>query len=227
MYGLWRHGEHLFVDGTLGWGRLGFDIKRWSDPAGAAATAERDGNQSFGALTVGYERTGDRTSLTGYGRFDASRTRLDAYREFGLGIYDLAYGSQTVKNNGLAVGLEGSYLVQGANGVFRPYWMLEYRDAISNSSDVDLNYVVMPVANDYTLGLRGYGNNALMYGGGVDMDIAAGWKLSLLLRREHASGMDASTSFGLLLSFNPRAQPMSASAPDLGEAAQATAKTGD
>ncbi|KRD74601.1 hypothetical protein ASE43_15320 [Lysobacter sp. Root983] len=227
VYGLWRHGEHLFVDGTLGWGRLGFDIKRWSDPAAAMGTAERDGSQSFGALTVGYERTGDRMTLTSYGRFDASRTRLDAYREFGLGIYDLAYSSQTVKNNGLAVGLEGSYLVQGAKGLFRPYWMLEYRDAISNNSNVDLNYVVMPVANDYTLGLRSYGNNALMYGGGVDLDIASGWKLSVLLRREHASGQDPSTSFGLLLSFNPRAQPMSAMAPDLSDEAQATAKTGD
>lgn len=227
VYGLWRHGEHLFVDGTLGWGRLGFDIKRWSDPAGASATAERDGSQSFGALTVGYEHTGERMTLTSYGRFDASRTRLDAYREFGLGIYDLAYSSQTVKNNGLAVGLEGSYLVQGAKGLFRPYWMLEYRDAISNSSDVDLNYVVMPVANDYTLGLRSYGNNALMYGGGVDMDIASGWKLSVLLRREHASGQDPSTSFGLLLSFNPRAQPMSALAPDLSDETQVAAKTGD
>ncbi|KRA73095.1 hypothetical protein ASD78_16040 [Lysobacter sp. Root667] len=227
LYGLWRHGEHLFVDGTLGWGRLGFDIKRWSDPAAAAATAERDGTQSFGALTVGYERASERMTLTSYGRFDASRTRLDAYREFGLGIYDLSYGSQTVKNNGLAVGLEGSYLVQGSNGVFRPYWMLEYRDAISNSSDVDLNYVVAPLANDYTLGLRSYGNNALMYGGGVDLDISAGWKLSLLLRREHASGQDASTSFGLLLSFNPRAQPMSAPVSGLSDETQATAKTGE
>ncbi|NUO77196.1 MAG: autotransporter domain-containing protein [Lysobacter sp.] len=227
LYGLWRHGDHLFVDGTLGWGRLGFDIKRWSDPADAMATAERDGTQSFGALTVGYERASERMTLTSYGRFDASRTRLDAYREFGLGIYDLSYGSQTVKNNGVAVGLEGSYLVQGSKGVFRPYWMLEYRDAISNSSDVDLNYVVMPVANDYTIGLRSYGDNALMYGGGVDMDIAQGWKLSVLLRREHASSQDASTSFGLLLSFNPRAQPMSAPVSNLAQDLPTTAKTGE
>jgi transcriptional regulator of nitric oxide reductase len=66
-----------------------------------------------------------------------------------------------------------------------------------------------------------------MYGGGVDMDIAAGWKLSLLLRREHASGQDASTSFGLLLSFNPRAQPMSAPVSGLTDEIQATAKTGE
>ena len=202
FYGLWRQGEHFFVDGVLGWGRVDFDIRRWSSTAGATALATRDGDQAFGSLTLGYEHRTDSMSLTGYGRVDASRTRLDGYRERGLGIFDLAYGDQTVENNSFAVGLEGNYVFQGRNSFFRPYWMIEYRDAFENRGDATLNYVVAPRATDYALGLRSYGDNALTYGGGLDIDIASSWRLSVLFRREHASGSDAST-IGLLLSFSP------------------------
>ena len=224
FYGLWRQGEHFFVDGVLGWGRLDFDIRRWSSTAGAAALATRDGDQAFGSLTLGYEHRTDGMSLTGYGRVDASRTRLDAYRETGLGIFDLAYGDQTVENNSVAVGLEGNYLFQGRNSFFRPYWMIEYRDAFENQGDVTLNYVVSPRSTDYALGLRSYGDNALTYGGGLDIDIASSWRLSVLFRREHASGTDAST-IGLLLSFSPGARNGVANT-DSGNAASMSATAG-
>jgi uncharacterized protein YhjY with autotransporter beta-barrel domain len=204
LYGLWRQGEHLFMDGTLGWGKLGFDITRWSDAANAQGTATRDGEQVFGSLTVGYDHASAGMSLTSYGRLDASRTRLDAYREFGLGIYDLAYGRQTVENASLAVGIEGSYLVQTRWGHVRPYWMAEYRDAFEDGSDVGLNYVVSPVATDYRIALNSYGSNVMSYGGGVDVDVTEGWRLSFLLRREEASSQGGNTSVGFLLTYSPQ-----------------------
>ena len=147
--------------------------------------------------------------------FDASRTSLDAYRETGLGIYDLAYGDQTVDHQSLAVGVEGSYLVMTSSGQVRPYWMLEYRDALENSSDVSLNYVQSPVAGGYRIGLAGYGENVFMYGAGLDVDVTTGWRMSLLFRREHASNFGASTSLGLLLTYSPRtASPARVAAVD-------------
>ncbi|MGJ7902800.1 autotransporter domain-containing protein, partial [Lysobacter sp. 1R34A] len=229
LYGLWRPSERWFVDGILGWGRLDFDIRRYSATAGATAKAERDGDQMFGSLTAGYEHGGGSgMMLTGYGRLDSSRTKLDGYRETGLGIYDLSYGSQTVENSGASLGIEGSLPIVTTRGnLFRPFWLLEYREAIDNRSDVNLNYVVMPVANDYVLGLRSYGDNALSYGAGMDMTFSRGWKLSLLMRRQHGSGQDPSTSFGLLLSFSPSLQSSAAmlmpSAQDVADALDATA----
>jgi len=202
-YALWRHGDHFFVDGNVGWGKLDFDIDRWSAIADATASAQRDGDQTFGSLTMGYDYYSGGMSLTGYGRVDGSHTRLDAYREFGLGIYDLSYGKQTVRNSGVAVGIEGSYLFAESSDQLRPYWMLEYRDAFENRSDVSLNYVVMPVSTDYTLGLRSYGDNAFTYGAGLDMTIAPSWRLSVLLRREHAADQRANSSIGLMISFSP------------------------
>jgi len=205
LYGLWRPSERWFVDGILGWGRLDYDIRRFSATAGAVARADREGDQVFGSLTAGYEHTSDGgVLLTGYARLDGSRTKLDGYRENGLGIYDLSYASQTVENSGAALGLEGSFPILTTRGnVFRPYWMVEYRDALEDRSDVRLNYVVLPNASDYLLRLRSYGDNALSYGAGIDMELARRWRLSLLLRRQHASGLDSDTSFGMLLSYSP------------------------
>lgn len=222
MYGLWRPAQRWFVDGIVGWGELDFDIRRHSDVANATATATRSGDQAFGALTAGYEHGGGiGMTLTGYGRLDASRTTLDAYREQGLGLYDLAYGSQTVENSGASLGVEGSFPILTPRGsAFRPYWMLEYRETLENRSDVELNYVVLPVDGGYVLGMRGYGDNALTYGGGIDMELARGWKLSLLGRRQHADGQRPSSTFGLLLSFSPAAASAATFRDDAVDAAQ-------
>ena len=72
---------------------------------------------------MGYEHRGDRNTLTTYGRFDASRTTLDAYREHGLGIYDLDYREQTVDSRTVAVGLEGSYARSWAHCTWMPAGM--------------------------------------------------------------------------------------------------------
>lgn len=201
LYGLWRRGEHLFVDGMLATGRLDFDIRRWSDDAGALGTAARDGEQWFGSLALGYERRGERMALTGYGRLDASRTTLEAYREYGLDLYDLAYRRQEVENSTFALGIEGSYQVGGANGRYRPFWTLEYRQAIDDKGEAAMNYVVWPHPTDYRLGMQSYNDNALSLAAGVDVKLRPGWLLSLLFGHEQASNSTQGSTLGLRLSY--------------------------
>jgi len=203
LYGLWRFGSNLFVDGSFGVGNLDFDIRRHSDIAGKDALAQRNGDQSFGTLTFGVEHSGNRMNLTGYGRYDASRTELDAYRETGLGIYDLDYRRQTIDSSTLAVGVESSYVIPTSSGPMRPYWLLEYREALENRGNVGLNYVLQPVASDYSLALRSFNDDVLVFGAGIDMDVTSRWLLSFRYRREHASGTGDSDSFGLQVSYRP------------------------
>jgi len=59
------------------------------------------------------------------------------------------------------------------------------------------------VDGGYVLGMRGFGDNALTYGGGIDMELSRGWKLSLIGRRQHGDGQRPSSTFGLLVSFSP------------------------
>ena len=199
-YALWRAGEHMYIEGVLGTGQLEFDLTRWSQVAGTNAHATRDGDQDYGSLAIGLEHVGESMKLTGYGRYEESKTQLDAYRETGLGIYDLAYGKQDVDSRSLAMGVEGSHWMQGTSIAYRPYWMLEYRESLQNEGDAAINYVVRPLASDYVLGLRSYNDDALVFGAGVDMQLFHGWTLSLLYRREHSEGSVDSNAFGLRLS---------------------------
>ncbi|MCD9085830.1 DUF4347 domain-containing protein [Stenotrophomonas sp. SY1] len=201
LYGLWRSGEHLFVDGVLAHGWLDLDMARWSEVMARSASGQRDGRQTFGALTFGYQQQRDRFSLAGYGRFDGSRTTLDSYREHGLGVYDLDYAAQTVDNSGLAVGMDGSYLWRGDTLELRPFWKIEYRQSLSNTGDARINYVQQPVPGGYRLGMSSYADDMLTLGAGMDLRTQRGWLISLLFGRDQGRSSDSSNSVGLRISY--------------------------
>ena len=200
VYGLWRN-DRLFVDGLIGAGELEFDIRRYSALVNDYGVANREGDQQFASLTVGHEAVTQSMRIAAYGRFDASRTDLDAYRETGLGIYDLSYTDQQVDTRTVSIGAEGSSAWSTDAGVVRPYWMLEYRQSLKDESDVGINYVILPNASDFLLRLRSYADDAVVWGGGLDLDIGPRWGLALLYRGEYVSGVGDSYSVGLQLSW--------------------------
>ncbi|MDI9239079.1 autotransporter domain-containing protein [Lysobacter sp. LF1] len=202
LYGLWRAGDNLFVDGLIATGSLDFDIRRYSQEANVIGTAQRDGDQWFGSLSFGYEHRNDGMTFTGYGRFNAQRSTLDAYREHGLGLYDLAYREQDVDNSTVAIGLEGSYLM-GAS--VRPFWSAEYREALENKGEAAMNYVVFPNPTDYRFGMRSYNDHALSLAAGIDMQLGSGWQLSFLFGHEQARNATDSNTFGARIQYG--AQP--------------------
>jgi uncharacterized protein YhjY with autotransporter beta-barrel domain len=202
MYGLWRLGDHLFVDGMLATGQLDFDLVRWSDLANASAHASRAGDQWFGSLTFGYEhRKASGLTLTSYGRYDEQRSRLDGYQEAGLGAYDLVYRSQDVDNSALALGLEGSLILKRDRWSWRPNWSIEYRGALDNRSDMSLNYVNRPMASDYVTAMRSYNDDALALTAGMDLQMESGWMFSLLLGHEQGRNAMRSNSIGVQVRY--------------------------
>ncbi|MFL6586734.1 MAG: autotransporter domain-containing protein [Luteimonas sp.] len=187
-YGLWRGNEHWHIDGMFGAGQLDFDLRRWSDTASALATARRDGDQVFGSTSTGYTVRRPGFEITGYGRFDFSRTSLDSYRESGLGIYDLDYRVQTIEHQTAAVGVEASHPMQIGGRDFRPFWSIEYQDALRNTSDARINYVVRPVTVDYRLTSRSQIEDLWSVGAGFELALSANWQTTFQLRRESGSG---------------------------------------
>ncbi len=200
-YGLWRTGDHLFVDGVIANGALDFTTRRWSQDVAAFGRGSRDGDQWFGSVSFGYEHRGEGIVLTGYGRIEASRTTLDAYQETGLASYDLAYRRQQVENSAVALGLEGSFLQADANSRVRPFWNLEYREAIDDKGQAYLNYVTAPRADDYRLDMRSYNDHALSIGAGMDVRLQRGWLLSVLFGHEQTRGSSSASSVGLRLTY--------------------------
>ncbi|RZA36708.1 MAG: autotransporter domain-containing protein [Lysobacteraceae bacterium] len=213
VYGLWHASDSLFVDGQLAVGKLDYDLRRWSAIADTMGLAQRDGSQVFGSVTFGYESTHESRRLTSYGRVDAGRTTLDAYRETGLGIYDLDYREQTVDQRSVAVGLEGSHSVQvdWARDV-RPYWQLEYRNDFSARSDAGINYVVAPADEDYRLSLKPWASSNWNVGFGADFAFGNGVIVTALLRHEVNVGMGSNTTVGLQFSLDFDGNPNAGSA---------------
>lgn len=200
-YGLWRGGEHVFIDGIVATGTLDFDTRRWSADADAFAQGKRDGDQWFGSLAFGYEQRLAGTTLTGYGRVEASRSTLDSYRENGAGLYDLVYRQQVVRNSAVALGLEGTYLPADPEARVRPFWSIEYRQALDDKGDAYLNYAIGPRAQDYQLRMQSYNDHALSIAAGMDVRLQRGWFMSLLLGHEQTRGASRATSIGLRLGY--------------------------
>ncbi|SET40455.1 fibronectin type III domain-containing protein [Stenotrophomonas indicatrix] len=200
-YGLWRGGDHLFVDGVIATGTLDFDTRRWSADADAFAQGTRDGDQWFGSLAVGYEHRNAGMTLTGYGRIEASRSTLDSYRENGAGLYDLVYREQVVRNSAVALGLEGAYLPADPEARVRPFWSIEYRQALDDKGDAYLNYAVGPRAQDYQLRMQSYNDHALSIAAGMDVRLQRGWFMSLLLGHEQTRGSSRASSIGLRVGY--------------------------
>lgn len=202
LYGLWRAGEHVFVDALLASGKLDFDIARWSSPADDVMHASRQGSQWFGSLTFGYEKQfGDSMTLTGYGRYDGQRAQLDGYREHGMALYALSYGRQNVRNNALALGVEGSHLLQGPKARWRPFWSFEYRQNDVQRVDVTMNYVQRPTVGEYLLSMPGYSENVLSVRGGLDLQLSRAWLFSLLLGHEQGGNQLRNNSIGLQVRY--------------------------
>lgn len=198
VYGLWRAGGHVFLDALLATGTLDFEMVRRGGNAHDTFHGRRQGRQWFGALTVGYEYQGNGgMGLTGYARYDAQQAQLDAYGEQGPALYALAYGRQDVRHNALAMGIEGSQTLQGGQARWRPFWNLEYRKALENSSAAMVNYRQRPVASDYRLGLQGNSDDVFSLGGGLELQVDGGWMFSLLLGHEQGNKRLRSNSIGL------------------------------
>jgi uncharacterized protein YhjY with autotransporter beta-barrel domain len=207
FYGQWRATENLYLDGLLGWGRLDFDMVRWSAAANASARGEREGRQAYAALTFGYERDLRHGTLTGYGRYDTSRSWLDGYSERGLDNLGLRYGDQTLDSGSVALGVENRYSFKTRTALLRPFWTAEYRVAVSNRGTARVNYLSAPTSSDYLVSLRNQDTDMFSVGGGVDIDTRNGWLVSLLLRREQGSHIH-SNSLGFSVRYGRPPQPV-------------------
>ena len=63
-----------------------------------------------------------------------------------------------------------------------------------------MNYVLNPATSDYILSLSSFNDDAWVLGAGLDIDLPAGWLLSLSYRREDGSKSE-SNGYGLSVTY--------------------------
>ncbi|MCU7647184.1 putative Ig domain-containing protein [Pseudomonas piscis] len=133
--------SQFYLDGLLGYNRISFDSRRYiTGSTNDYARGSRDADQLFASLTASYEYRQGQLSLTPYGRFNASTTRLDAFRENGGGIYGLSYEEQRQQNFTSYLGLRTGYDLMTRVGVVTPKVGLAWGHNFSTHSDYKMRY---------------------------------------------------------------------------------------
>jgi uncharacterized protein YhjY with autotransporter beta-barrel domain len=140
VYGSYRPTPNIFIDGMFGYGALDFDSTRYVTDDGSFATGQRGGNQTFIALSSGYEFRGKSWMWSPYGKVDLTSTTLGKYTETAAGNNALTYFKQSVRTSSGTLGLrtEGQYLSRV--GMWTPRGRIEYRRQFSGAGEAGISY---------------------------------------------------------------------------------------
>jgi len=137
VYGSY-HPDPYFVDGLLGITRLDFDSRRHVTGTDEQARGNRDGNQLFGSLAVGYEFRQDALLISPYGRLQGAWTRLNGYTESGASAYSLQFARQRTSLFSGVLGLRGEYASAVRWGTLSTRGRLEFSHDLSGDSTARL-----------------------------------------------------------------------------------------
>ncbi len=189
LYGSYHPTPTTFLDALAGYGRLGFDTRRYVtlDPLSDLAVGRRDGYQIFGSITAGYEYRNRAFGflVSPYARVNASLSTLDGFSETGGSSFALRYGRQNVGLLTSFVGLRGAYDVPLSWGVVTPRVRLEYGHDFAGASSLGLGYADQ-TGFSHRLVTTPTGRDSLNLGLGTDVQVGDNW----------AVGIDYRTSFG-------------------------------
>ncbi|MCK9817524.1 putative Ig domain-containing protein [Pseudomonas sp. MAFF 302046] len=172
----------VFVDGLLGYNRISFDSRRYVSDAAAGdlARGSRDADQLFASLTGSYEYRQGPISLTPYARFNASFTRLDAYRESGGGVYGLSYEEQRQQNYTSFLGVRTGYDLMTPIGIVTPRVGLAWGHNFSSSSDFKMRYTDQGDAGQlYRIKPDPLDRNFADLDLGVDFNLGPTWQMGV------------------------------------------------
>lgn len=198
-YGSYRPAPGWFIDGLAGYGTLRFDSQRYVTATGDFAKGSRQGKQFFASLSTGYEYRNQGLLASPYARLEGSRSTLRSFTETGAGMWNLAYGEQTVNTVSGALGMRFGYDIPIRKGTITPRGRLEYIRDFSGSSRARLGYAdlgTMPYAVDVASDSR----HRLGLELGLDAQLGAGTAIGFDYRTVFGTNHDRRDhSFGLKL----------------------------
>lgn len=198
-YGSYRPAPGWFIGGLAGYGTLRFDSQRYVTATGDFAKGSRQGKQFFASLSTGYEYRNQGLLASPYARLEGSRSTLRSFTETGAGMWNLAYGEQTVNTVSGALGIRLGYDIPIRKGTITPRGRLEYIRDFSGSSRARLGYAdlgTMPYAVDVASDSR----HRLGLELGLDAQLGAGTAIGFDYRTAFGTNHDRRDhSFGLKL----------------------------
>ncbi|MGH7027797.1 putative Ig domain-containing protein [Brevundimonas sp.] len=169
-YGSWRPAESVFIDGMVGYGELGFDMRRRTPVDSSLVFGERDGATWFGSLAAGVDRTSGSTRWIGYGRLEMLTSDLDAFTETGSPYWALNYEARSVESLQRLVGLRYERDILRGHDRWTPGLRLEWRHEFADAGSQALRYADWLEGPAYLIGQDGWERSRL------DLGLSLGWR---------------------------------------------------
>lgn len=142
--------DPVFVDGSVGYGSLGYDNRRYVTGDGSTVSGNRGGSYWFGSLAASLELGRGRIKFAPYVSTDFMNATLNGYSESGPSTQLLSYNAMKFNAVSGAVGLRGSIDMPMRFGVFSPTARLEYRQTSQSAFDQSMYYADLGAASSST-----------------------------------------------------------------------------
>ncbi len=140
LYASFKAFDAWFIDAALGYGKLGYDNRRWVTADGTMVNGTRTGSYWFGSLGTSFEVKYGALKLAPYVRGDITSTTLEGYSEAGTSTEALTYGAMQFRTVTGTLGLRGSYDIAMNWGTLTPMARLEYRRALDGAYSQSMYY---------------------------------------------------------------------------------------
>ena len=187
LYGSYRLMPKTFLDAVLGYGRINFNLKRWSGDGNIMLNAKRAGQEFFGSLRLTQDIKINSWKFSPYARLDVIKINLAAYEEAGSDIWALSYAKLDSTTVSAVLGARISYSMPTTWGTLTPFLHIEYDHALSGKYSQSLSYTDLPGTN---YSINGTAQATDLFSGGLG------------LRAKTENGLDIDLEY--LLSSTPK-----------------------
>lgn len=200
LYGSYSPKDNIYIDGLIGYGAIEHDMERFIAPLGLTAEADRDAEQIFGSLSVGYEYEKPGLLLSPYLRFDFIHDELDDATESGAGANNLVYDDQTVDSQRLSLGFRSETLRRIRLGWVQTRLRFEYNHDFEDEDRAKVYYANQPTSPVYRMPSASYEDDSFLIGIGNDFVFRNGLKFGLDYQVTQYSGSEYDQALGIWVS---------------------------
>jgi len=193
LYGSITPADGMFVDAMVAQGWLDFRTGRTDATTDEQAVGKRKGQFTTLAMSAGIDRVSGPLQWSLYGRSEYLMGKLNAYREFGAGAYDLRFDEQDLRSITGALGFRGAYRHPVRVGLVSTTLRAEWQHEFTGERRQSVDYADVAEPAFYTLTSQGWSREQFLLSPGIELSLLSGWNLGLSVDLRAAAGERAAT----------------------------------
>jgi uncharacterized protein YhjY with autotransporter beta-barrel domain len=140
LYASFRPFDPVFIDASVGFGKLGFDNRRYVTGEGTMVSGSRGGSYWSAAVSATFEMRADELKVAPYVRGEYMSANLDGYSESGPSAETLTFQKTSFNATSAAIGLRGSIDIPMQSGVLTPNVRLEHKQTVQSAYEQGMFY---------------------------------------------------------------------------------------